>query len=67
MPTARRRPGRGFFQDHASGWWTSFFGNDSQAPFREKPAVVKIDFDAQGKIVVAKQQPLLGLWRRERA
>jgi hypothetical protein len=48
--------GTGFFQDHAGGWWTSFFGNDSQAPFREKPAVVKVDFDKHGKIVVAKEQ-----------
>jgi beta-xylosidase len=51
--------GTGFFQDHAGGWWTSFFGNDTQSPFREKPAVVKIDFDKDAKIVVAKVQPLV--------
>jgi xylan 1,4-beta-xylosidase len=51
--------GTGFFQDGGGGWWTSFFGNDPQSPFREKPAVVKIDFDKDGKIVVAKEQPLV--------
>lgn len=54
--------GTGYFQDHAGAWWTSFFGNDTQAPFREKPAVVKIDFDPAGKIVVAKKQPLVKGW-----
>lgn len=51
--------GTGFFQDGKGGWWTSYFGNDSQAPFREKPAVVKVDFDGSGRVVVAKVQPLL--------
>ena len=46
--------GTGFFQDNKGGWWSSYFGNDKQAPFREKPAVVKIDFDANGKVIVAR-------------
>ena len=55
--------GTGFFQDHAGGWWTSFFGNDTQAPFREKPAIVKVDFDAQGRITVAAKQPFVPGWK----
>ena len=34
-----------------------FFGNDDQSPWREKPGIVKIDFDKTGKIFVAKKQP----------
>jgi xylan 1,4-beta-xylosidase len=48
--------GPGFFQDKKGTWWSSFFGNDNQAPFREKPAIVKIDFDSQGRVIVAKNQ-----------
>jgi beta-xylosidase len=49
--------GTDFFQDKEGGWWSAFFGNDNQSPFREKPAIVKIDFAADGKIFVAKDQP----------
>ncbi len=49
--------GTDFFQDKQGNWWGAFFGNDNAAPFREKPAIVKIDFAADGKIVVAKDQP----------
>jgi xylan 1,4-beta-xylosidase len=55
--------GTGFFQDHSGGWWSSFFGNDNQSPFREKPAIVKIDFDAQGRIMVAAKQPFVPSWK----
>lgn len=51
--------GTGFFQDAAGGWWSSYFGNDTQAPFREKPAIVKVDFAADGRVVVAKDQPFV--------
>jgi hypothetical protein len=54
--------GTGFFQDHAGGWWTSFFGNDTQSPFREKPAIVKVDFDPTGRVVVAAHQPFVFTW-----
>ena len=49
--------GTDYFQDKEGNWWCAFFGNDNPAPFREKPAIVKIDFAADGKIVVAKDQP----------
>ncbi len=51
--------GTGFFQDHHSGWWSSYFGNDTQSPFREKPAIVKVDFAPDGRVKVAAKQPLL--------
>jgi xylan 1,4-beta-xylosidase len=55
--------GTGFFQDHGGGWWTSFFGNDTQSPFREKPAIVKVDFDSQGRVIVAARQPFVPEWK----
>lgn len=50
--------GTGFFKDKKGQWWCSFFGNDAQAPFREKPAIVKIRFDKDGKILIAENQKL---------
>jgi hypothetical protein len=32
-------------------------------PFREKPAIVKVDFDPQGKVIVAAKQPFVPDWR----
>ena len=49
--------GTDYFQDKEGNWWCAFFGNDNQAPFREKPAIVRIDFAADGKISVAARQP----------
>jgi xylan 1,4-beta-xylosidase len=51
--------GTGFFQDHAGGWWSSYFGNDAQSPFREKPAIVKVDFAPDGRVLVAAKQPFV--------
>lgn len=49
--------GTDFFQDKEGNWWCAFSGNDNEAPFREKLAIVKIDFTNDGKIVVSKNQP----------
>jgi beta-xylosidase len=49
--------GTDYFRDKDGGWWCAFFGNDGQAPWREQPGLIKIDFDRDGKIVVAKNQP----------
>jgi beta-xylosidase len=49
--------GTDYFQDKEGRWWCAFFGNDDQASFREKPAMVMIDFDQQGLIHVARNQP----------
>ncbi len=46
--------GGNFFKDKKGNWWATYFGNDDQSPWREKPGIVKIDFDATGKIIVAK-------------
>lgn len=49
--------GTDYFEDKQGNWWCAYFGNDDQSPFREKPAIVKVDFDATGRIRVASEQP----------
>jgi xylan 1,4-beta-xylosidase len=49
--------GGDYFCDKEGNWWCTVFGNDDQASFREKPAIVRIDFDSAGLIHVAKDQP----------
>lgn len=49
--------GTDHFQDKNGEWWCAFFGTDNEAPFREKPAMMKINFAAGGKIMVSKYQP----------
>ena len=44
--------GTGYFKDHNGQWWCSYFGNDSQSPFREMPAIVKVGFMEDGKVHV---------------
>lgn len=34
-----------FFQDADGDWWATFFGNDDNAPFRERPAAFPIRFE----------------------
>lgn len=48
--------GCNFFKDKRGNWWATYFGNDNQSPWREKPGIVKIEFDKNGKIIVAKTQ-----------
>jgi len=55
--------GTGFFQDNSGGWWSSFFGNDSQSPFRDKPAIIKVDFAPDGRVIVAAHQPFVPAWK----
>jgi beta-xylosidase len=38
------------FQDAQGQWWSTFFGDDPQAPFRERPAMLRIQVNAAGKI-----------------
>ena len=42
--------GTDYFEDKRGNWWDCFFGNEDQAPFREKPAMVAIEFDKDGRI-----------------
>jgi xylan 1,4-beta-xylosidase len=39
-----------FFQDQGGRWWSTFFGNDLQAPFREQPGIVPMKFDQAGRL-----------------
>jgi beta-xylosidase len=38
------------FRDKQGQWWSTFFGNDPRAPFRERPAILRIGLDADGRI-----------------
>jgi len=38
------------FSDKEGNWWSTFFGNDRDAPFRERPAILRIELDPQGRI-----------------
>ncbi|WP_207424952.1 family 43 glycosylhydrolase [Pedobacter sp. SYSU D00535] len=49
--------GTNYFKDKSGNWYSCFFGNDNQAPWREKPGIVKVEFDKQGLIKVASKQP----------
>jgi beta-xylosidase len=49
--------GGDYFQDDKGNWYCTYFGNDGQTPWREKPGIVRIDFDAEGKIFIADDQP----------
>jgi hypothetical protein len=39
-----------FFQAQAGSWFSTFFGNDSHAPFKERPGIVPVVFDETGKV-----------------
>jgi len=39
-----------FFRDKAGDLWATFFGNDARAPFRERPAILRIEIDAEGRL-----------------
>ncbi|MCX6925530.1 MAG: family 43 glycosylhydrolase, partial [Verrucomicrobia bacterium] len=39
-----------FFRDKAGNWWSTLFGNDDQSPFRERPAILRVEFTNDGKI-----------------
>lgn len=38
------------FKDREGKWWSTFFGNDDTAPFRQKPGILRIEIDEQGRI-----------------
>lgn len=39
-----------FFRDRDGSWWSTFFGNDALAPFRERPAILRIGVDHSGRV-----------------
>jgi beta-xylosidase len=38
-----------FFKDLGGNWWSTFFGTDDDAPFREKPGLLRIEFGLDGE------------------
>lgn len=46
-----------FFQDKAGNWWGTFFGNDPRAPFRERAAILLLEFRADSTFTFASRQP----------
>jgi len=38
------------FKDLQGQWWATFFGNDATAPFRERPAMLRISIDKEGRV-----------------
>lgn len=51
--------GTGYFKDNEGRWWCTFFGNDDQAPFREMPGMIRVDFDKYGRVYPHRDQPFL--------
>jgi len=49
--------GGNVFRDNDGLWWSTYFGNDEQSHFREKPALLRVEFDPDGRIVTAGDQP----------
>ncbi len=49
--------GGNFFRDHRGQWWVTYFGNVDASPFREMPGLARIDFDANGRVRFARDQP----------
>jgi beta-xylosidase len=39
-----------FFQDGKGQWWSTYFGSDDTAPWREKPGILPIAFDQDGRV-----------------
>jgi len=39
-----------FFTDKDGNWQATFFGNDARAPFRERPAMLRIELDEAGRV-----------------
>jgi hypothetical protein len=44
-----------FFRDRDGNWWATFFGNDARAPFRERPAALRIEFLPDGRFTFARE------------
>jgi beta-xylosidase len=49
--------GGNYFKDREGNWWCTYFGNDDRSPWREKPGIMKVDFEKDGRVFVADVQP----------
>ena len=38
------------FKDERDQWWSSYFGSDAGAPWRERAGVLPVEFDASGRL-----------------
>jgi len=38
-----------FFKDKDGNWWSTFFGNDGDAAFKERPAILRVEFGLDGE------------------
>lgn len=43
------------FKDKDGQWWSTFFGNDKNAPFFERPGILRAVLDKSGRV-----RPLIG-------
>lgn len=41
-----------FFKGDQGQWWSTYFGSDGGAPWQEKPGILPVDFDKNGKVTV---------------
>jgi hypothetical protein len=39
-----------FFKDEQGRWWSTFFGSDSKAPWQERPGLLPVQFDPDGRV-----------------
>jgi beta-xylosidase len=46
-----------FFKDTRGQWWATYFGSDGQAPWRERPGLLPIEWDANGRVQPRKPGP----------
>jgi beta-xylosidase len=44
-----------FFQDKKGAWWSTFFGSDDRAPFKERPAILRVEVK-DGKVSPVSSQ-----------
>ena len=49
--------GGNYFKGPDGFWYCTYFGNNDQSPWREKPGLVRIDFEPDGRIKIANEQP----------
>ncbi|MEI7901190.1 MAG: family 43 glycosylhydrolase [bacterium] len=38
------------FKDRQGQWWSTFFGNDDKAPFKERPAILRVEIGKDNRI-----------------
>jgi beta-xylosidase len=39
-----------FFKDKSGNWWSTFFGSDPKAPFQERAAILRIQWNRAGQV-----------------